>query len=110
MPVITDIPQIEESFRRTYVTEKIETMNTATRSYSGRLNCYTITAPDFKANFREDYSLVSSGESLSLIGKQTSMIALANSLFKGSKPLVGKEMEVLNKTFSRLRSSIPTKL
>ncbi len=31
-------------------------------------------------------------------------------IFKGSKPLGGEEMEVLNKTFSRLRSSTPNLL
>lgn len=108
--LVTDLPRIDEAFKQTFVTEKIEAMNTATLKYRGRLNCYTVTGPEFQAKFRDNYSLVSNEESISILGKQASIIAMANSLFKGSQPLRGKEMELLNKTFSRLRSSVPTKL
>ena len=110
MPVITELPQIEEAFRRTFVTEKCESMDTVTTRSRSRFNCYTISGPDFSQNFRDDYSLVTGEDPLSPLGKQASILALATNLFAGSKPLAGKEMEVLNKTFSRLRSSVPIKL
>lgn len=42
--------------------------------------------------------------------KAVSSIHISNLLFNGSKPLEGKELEVLNKTFKRLLSKTPTKL
>lgn len=38
------------------------------------------------------------------------MINLVNKMFKGSKPMIGKELEILNKTASRLISDTPTTL
>jgi hypothetical protein len=38
------------------------------------------------------------------------IIKLANEIFKNTKPLEGKEMEILNKTFKKLLSKTPTRL
>ena len=38
------------------------------------------------------------------------MINFVNKMFKGSKPMTGKELEILNKTASRLISDTPTTL
>ncbi len=38
------------------------------------------------------------------------IIKLANNIFKHTKPLAGKELEILNKTFKRLLSKTPTRL
>lgn len=109
--LITDIPQPDETFRRTFVTEKTETMAPTLTCRDRRiLGDYTITGRDWLMGFRCDYTVLSNDEPLSSLGRQASIIAFANALFSGSKPLVGKEMEVLNKTFKRLRSSVPTKL
>lgn len=38
------------------------------------------------------------------------LISLANKLYKDAKPLEGKALEILNKTYKRLLSKTPTKL
>ena len=42
--------------------------------------------------------------------KSISAMHVSTMLFKGTKPLGGKELEVLNKTYKRLLSKTPTKL
>ena len=102
MPVLTDIPQLEEQFRRTFLSDDTQIVVNQSCAYRvRRSNCHTLTPTDFNGTpFRSDYVLVSSVNDLSELGKQSSMISLANQLLQGSKPLVGKEMEILNKTFT----------
>lgn len=38
------------------------------------------------------------------------IIKIANDIFKNTKPLEGKELEILNKTFKRLLKKTPTRL
>ena len=42
--------------------------------------------------------------------KTLEVVILSNEMFKGSKPMTGKELEVLNKTATRLLSKTPTSL
>ncbi len=103
------MPGMEHLYRKTCLTENVETMKVPkTTSENSNRPYYTITARDLVGNFRTDYSLVYSEPSLSRLGNQSSIINLASKLFNGSKPVTGKEMEILNKTFSKLRSTVPT--
>ncbi len=38
------------------------------------------------------------------------IITISNEMFKGSKPMNGRELQILNKTSSRLLSKTPTSL
>jgi hypothetical protein len=42
------------------------------------------------------------------IQNQFNVIGLATMMFKGSKPMRGRELEILNKTYKRLLSPTPT--
>jgi hypothetical protein len=44
------------------------------------------------------------------IKQSTDIINMSHNLFKGAKPLEGKALEVLNKTFKRVFSKTPTRL
>lgn len=46
----------------------------------------------------------------SLFSQQFCVVSLANAMFKGTKPMAGKELLVLRKTVSRLISKTPTTL
>jgi len=111
MPILTDIPQMEEQFRRTFLTENCETSAMVKNVSKRYVRSYTLTPTEFgKNSLRSDYLLISGQDHFSDLGKQVSIISISNLLFQGSRPLGGKEMEVLNKTFTRLRSTTPTKL
>ena len=42
--------------------------------------------------------------------RQMHLISFANQMFKGSKPLIGRELKILKRTVSRLISKTPTTL
>ena len=42
--------------------------------------------------------------------KTINIIHLSNKLFKDAKPLTGKELKILEETYSKLLSKTPTKL
>lgn len=114
-PILTDIPQLEANVRRASYANCIErkeaNMHLANR-YSIPSHCYAITAVDFGrwSKVRGAFALSSTDPGAIRLDEQASFISLANSLFKNTKPLAGKEMDVLQQTFNRLRSSVPTSL
>jgi len=53
------------------------------------------------------YSMFSSQN---VFSRQMSIISLANQMFKGSQPMIGRELFILKRTASRLISKTPTTL
>ncbi len=113
MPLVTDLPQLEEQFRRTFLTQTVQSIAMSqTTTMDARLHCYLVTASDFceKNPFRNDYVLLSSGEPLSSIDKQFSLISLSQAMFKNAKPLEGNDLAMLNQSYSKYFSKTPTRL
>lgn len=113
MALVTDLPQIEEQFRRTLLSQSVQTIDMAhTTTTDARLHCYLVTATDFcgKSNFRNDYVLLSGNRQISTVDKQFSLISLSQAMFKNAKPLEGADLALLNQSYSRRFSKTPTRL
>ncbi len=113
MALITDLPQIEEQFRRTFLSQSVQSITMAhTNTWDARPHFYLATASDFSEEnyFRSDYVLLSSGEPISAVDKQFSFIAMSQAMFKNAKPLDGKELDMLNQSYSMHFSKTPTRL
>lgn len=113
MPLITDIPQAEEQFRRTFLSETVQPIAMAqTTTDIARQRCYLVTASDFceETLFRNDYVLLTSEGPLTPIDKQFNFVSLSQAMFKDAMPLEGVELAMLNKAYSKYFSKTPTRL
>lgn len=110
-PFLTDIPVSDFPIRKS---DTIETVyNSPKQSYSTELfekTYFLITKVENKIESPDYVTYNDLFEPESIDPKGISTLNLSNMLFKGSRPLGGKELEILNKTYDRLLSQTPTKL
>lgn len=110
-PFITDIPVHETNFRRAATIETV--INNPISRYSTELfekTYYLITERDFKLPIPESITINGLFPAKAISSSTVSIVNISTVLFSNSKPLEGKELEVLNKTYRRLLSKTPTKL
>lgn len=110
-PFITDIPVHETNFRKAATIETV--FNSPISRYSTELfekTYYLITERDFKPSIPESITINGLFPEKAISSRAISVVNISNVLFSNSKPLEGKELDVLNKTYRRLLSKTPTKL
>jgi hypothetical protein len=114
MLLVTDIPQADELFRRSFLTDHSETsiMSNTQLAARSKVPYYLVTCSDFeeKNPFRNDYVLLSTDEPLSIVDKQFSLVSLSQAMFKNARPLEGEGLAILNDTYSKFFSKTPTRL
>lgn len=110
-PFVTDIPVSDFALNKSATIETV--YNSPVHRYSTELfekTYFLITnmESDIESPNYVTYNDIFEPELIDPQGIST--INLSNMIFNGSKPLEGKELEILNKTYNRLLSQKPTKL
>jgi hypothetical protein len=114
MALVSDVPQMEEQFRRTLFTQTVQSIPMSkTEKVLAGLHCYLVTPSDFVTDniFRNDYVLLScSSNTSSTIDNQFNFISFSQAMFSNAKALDGGDLVALNETYSALFSNTPTRL
>lgn len=107
----TDIPQADNNFRHTITESRMATTLSKSRKYDSK--CYylftDVTVGD-NLPYTPSYYVSSDTTLLGSIDRQLTIIGLSVALFKDAKALEGEELNLMNKTYSRLFSKTPTRL
>lgn len=110
-PFITDIPVHEFSLRRAEAIEMF--CNFPQTHYTSEIfekTYFLLTEKDIvKTTLPKSITVSSLFPDNYISTKTLNVLSISNLIFANSKPLKGKELDVLNKTFKRLLSKTPTK-
>lgn len=110
-PFVTDIPVSDFQMNKSATIETV--YNSPVQSYSTELfekTYFLITNFENKIESPDYITYNDIFESELIDPKGISTVNLSSVFFHKSKPLGGKELEILNKTYNRLLSQSPTKL